>query len=113
MEEVLDSLNCSDRKIISIILKLYPVYYEKSVDSIEYFLNIHQTMAGCCEIEIASIFPTIPDVATKFLRINGFKAQEKRRDDDFQASGVSIADVRVHLTENVLGLKQRGKLHKK
>lgn len=147
MEEVFDSLNCSDWKIISIILKLCPVYYVKWVDSIEYLLNIHQTIAGCCKIDnlfeannegkwkepeplkrkkkerkstflemrkrsvgqrsIVSKFPTIPDVETEFLNINGFRAQEKRC-DDFQACGISVVDVRLHLLENIPGLKQHG-----
>ena len=123
------------------------VFYAKSVDSIEYLLNIHQAIAECCEIDnlfeannegklkepeplkrkkkasekstclempkgsagqpsIVSKFPTIFGVATESLKINGFKAQEKRRDDDFQVYGVSIADVRPHLLENIPGLKQ-------
>ena len=33
------------------MVNLYPVYYVNSIDSIEYLLNIHQTLAGCCEID--------------------------------------------------------------
>ena len=94
-------------------MKLCPVYYVKLVDIIEYLLNIHQTIAGCCEIDnlfesnnegklkepkplkrkkkssekstclempkgsvgqpsTVSIFATIPDVVTEFLRTDGF-----------------------------------------
>lgn len=56
---------------------------------------------------IVSKFPTIPDVETEFLNINGFRAQEKRC-DDFQACGISVVDVRLHLLENIPGLKQHG-----
>ena len=51
LEEVFESLNFSVRKIIGTILKLYQVYYVKSVERIKYLLNIHQTIAGCCEID--------------------------------------------------------------
>ena len=37
---------------------------------------------------VVSRFLTIPDKVTEFLKINGFKAQEKRRDDNFQSCGV-------------------------
>ena len=37
---VFDSLNCSDCKIISIMLKLYPVYYVKSLCIMLIVLNI-------------------------------------------------------------------------
>ena len=57
---------------------------------------------------IVSVFPTIPDVVTEFVKVNGFKAQEKRRDDDFTACGVSVEDIRRHLLKSIPGLAQHG-----
>ena len=39
---------------------------------------------------IVSKFPQIPEVITDFLKINGFKAQEKRGDDNFRSCGVHL-----------------------
>eukprot|EP00111_Clytia_hemisphaerica_P022411 TCONS_00065867-protein len=57
---------------------------------------------------IVSKFPTIPDEITKFIKTNGFKAQEKRRDDDFRSCGVSLNDIRDHLLKVVPGLAEHG-----
>ena len=35
----------------SIILKFYPIYYVKSIDGVEYLLDIYQAIAGCSEID--------------------------------------------------------------
>ena len=42
------------------------------------------------------------------MKINGFKAQEKRRDDNFQSCGVSVKDIRRHLLNSVPGLSDYG-----
>ena len=57
---------------------------------------------------IVEKFPTIPDVATEFIKRNGFKAQEKRRDDDFVSCGVSVDEVRQHLLKTIPGLVEHG-----
>ena len=57
---------------------------------------------------IVKKFPTIPDVATEFIKRNGFKAQNKRRDDDFVSCGVSVEEVRQHLLKTVTGLAEYG-----
>ena len=50
----------------------------------------------------------IPDTVTEFLKTHGFKAQEKRRNDDFESCGVSLYDIKVHLYEVIPGLKEYG-----
>ena len=55
---------------------------------------------------IVEKFPNIPDVATQFIKRNGFKAQEKRQDDDFVSCGVSV--LQQHLLNTVPGLKEHG-----
>ena len=57
---------------------------------------------------IVSKFPKIPDVITDFLKINAFKAQEKRRDDNFRSCGVSLKDIKNHLLEKIPGLAEHG-----
>ena len=57
---------------------------------------------------IVSKFPTIPEVVTEFLKTNGFKAQERRRDDDFRSCGVSIEEIRQHLLKTVPNLADYG-----
>lgn len=53
-------------------------------------------------------FPDIPIIATEFIKANGYKAQERRRDTTVTSCGVSVSDVRNHLLENVPGLKDHG-----
>ena len=57
---------------------------------------------------LVSKFPTIPTVATEFMKTNGFKAQEKRRNETFESCGVTVKQVREHLLDNVPGLRQHG-----
>ena len=57
---------------------------------------------------IVENFPNIPDVATEFIKRNGFKAQEKRRNDEFVSCGVTVEEVRQHLLNTVPGLKENG-----
>ena len=57
---------------------------------------------------IVSKFPIIPEEITNFIKTNGFKAQEKRRDDDFRSCGVSLNDIREHLLKVVPGLAEHG-----
>lgn len=53
-------------------------------------------------------FPNIAEVATEFIKRNGFKAAEKRRDDDIISCGVSVEEVREHLLQNIPGLAEHG-----
>ena len=53
-------------------------------------------------------FPEIHDVATEFIKRNGYKAQEKRRNDDFVSCGVSVQEVREHLLKTIPGLAEHG-----
>lgn len=55
-----------------------------------------------------SKFPNIPEKIEEFLKMNGFKAQEKRRDDNFQSCGVSVEEVRQHSLKSVPGLEDHG-----
>ena len=58
-------------------------------------------------------FTEIHDVATEFIKRNGYKAQEKRRNDDFVSCGVSVQavhwvqEVREHL-KTIPGLAEHG-----
>ena len=53
-------------------------------------------------------FPEIHDVANEFIKRNGYKAQEKRRNDDFVSCGVSVQEVREHLLKTIPGLAEHG-----
>ena len=53
-------------------------------------------------------FPDISVTATEFIKRNGYKASEKRRDDDIISCGVSVEEVRDHLLENIPGLAEHG-----
>ena len=57
---------------------------------------------------IVDKFPMIPIVATEFIKRNLFKAQEKRRDDDFVSCGVSVDEVKQHLLKTIPGLADFG-----
>ena len=57
---------------------------------------------------ILNKFPTIPDAATEFIKANGFKAQERRRETTITSCGVSVQDIRDHLLEVIPGLKEHG-----
>ena len=57
---------------------------------------------------IVSKFPEIPEVVTEYVKRNGYKAQEKRRNDDFESCGVTVSDVRRHILEIIPGLKEHG-----
>ena len=41
-------------------------------------------------------FPNMPDIATEFIKANGFKAQEKRRDTTISSCGVLEKDITEH-----------------
>ena len=49
-------------------------------------------------------FLQIHDVATEFIKRNGYKAQEKQRNDDFVSCGVSVQEVREYLLKTIPGL---------
>ena len=53
-------------------------------------------------------FPNIHEVATEFLKSQGFQAQEKRRETTITLCGVSVSDVRMHLLDTTPGLKDFG-----
>ena len=57
---------------------------------------------------IALKFHQIPEVITDYLKINGLKAQEKRKDDNFRSSGVSLEDKKNHLLRKIPGLTEHG-----
>ena len=72
---------------------------------------ITNTEAPCASekkaVGVEEIFPQIPLIATEFLKQNGFKAQEKRR-DSFVSCGVSVKCVRDHLIKTIPGLAEHG-----
>ena len=55
---------------------------------------------------ILDCFPDIPDIATKFIKANGFKAQEKRRDTTITSCAVSVKDIKEHLCQAILVLRE-------
>ena len=57
---------------------------------------------------IEKIFPSIPDVATEFIKSHGFCAQERRCTSTITSSGVTINEIREHLLKNIPGLKEHG-----
>ena len=57
---------------------------------------------------VVSKFPQIPEVITDFLKIDGFKAQEKRRDDNFRSCRVSPEDIKNYLLKKIPGLAEHG-----
>ena len=57
---------------------------------------------------IVSKFPDIPEIVSEYIKRNGYKAQERRRTNDFESCGVSVSDVRRHILDTVPGLKQYG-----
>ena len=58
-------------------------------------------------------FPEIRDVATEFIKRKGYKAQGKRRNDDFVSCGVSVQEVREHLLKTIPGLAEHGLYQKR
>ena len=57
---------------------------------------------------VISKFPKIPTVATEFIKLNGYQAQERRRETTFQSCGVTIEEIRSHLFDTILGLREHG-----
>ena len=57
---------------------------------------------------ILDSFSNIPDIATEFIKADGFKAQEKRRDTTITSCGVSVKDVKWHLCQAIPGLREFG-----
>ena len=53
-------------------------------------------------------FLIIPEVIAKLLKINLFKAQEKRRDDNFRSCEVTVKEIRLPLLKFVPGLADYG-----
>ena len=53
-------------------------------------------------------FPNIPDIATEFIKANGFKAQEKQRDTTITSCGGLVKDVKEHLCPVMPGLRKFG-----
>ena len=42
------------------------------------------------------------------MKLNGYQAQDRRRDDNFRSCGVTAKDIRSHLLKSVAGLKDHG-----
>ena len=57
---------------------------------------------------LARTFPNLVAIATEFVKANGHAAQERRRDDTSKSAGVSIADVRKHIMNEIPELGKRG-----
>ena len=57
---------------------------------------------------IEKIFPSIPNVATEFIKSHGFRAQERKSTSTITSSGVTINEIREHLLKNIPGLKEHG-----
>ena len=53
-------------------------------------------------------FPDIPRIATEYVKANGFKAQERRRETTFRSCGVTIKELRDYLLETISGLDEHG-----
>ena len=70
--------------------------------------KLKKPSVGGGQPSIVSLFPEIPDIVTDYIKRNGYKAQEKRRNENFESCGVTLADVRTHILETVPGLKEHG-----
>ena len=57
---------------------------------------------------IENIFPSIPNVATEFIKSHGFRAQERKRTSTITSSVVTINEIREHLLKNIPSLKEHG-----
>ena len=53
-------------------------------------------------------FPNIPDIATEFIKVNGFKGQEKWKDTTITSCGVSVKDIKEHLCQAIHSLCEFG-----
>ena len=42
------------------------------------------------------------------MKLNGYQAQDRRRDDNFRSRGVTAKDVRSYLLKSVVGLEDHG-----
>ena len=47
-------------------------------------------------------------MATEFIKLNGYQAQERRRETAFQSCGVTIEEIRSHLFDTIPGLREHG-----
>ena len=45
-------------------------------------------------------------MATEFIKLNGYQAQERRRETTFQSCGVTIEEIRSHLFDTIPGLRE-------
>ena len=57
---------------------------------------------------IVSKFPEIVNIAADFVKLNGYAAEARRRNETGSCPGVSIKEVREHLLQNVEGLAEHG-----
>ena len=53
-------------------------------------------VAKAAKKSILDHFPNMPDIATEFIKANGFKAQEKQRDSTISSCGVLEKDITEH-----------------
>ena len=61
---------------------------------------------GCKSI--VEQFPNIPEITTEFIKKNGYKAQERRGNNEFVSCGVTVEEVLKHLLDTVVGLAEYG-----
>ena len=54
---------------------------------------------------VLGLFPEVVDALSKFMAVNGFSAQLRRRNDTGRSVGVSVKQLTNHLLETVPGLK--------
>ena len=57
---------------------------------------------------ILDCFSNIPDIATEFIKANGFKVQKKRRDTTIMSCGMLVKDMKQHLYQAIRSLHEFG-----
>lgn len=57
---------------------------------------------------ILDYLPNISDIATEFIKGNGFKMQEQQRDTTITSCGMLVKDIKEHLCQAIFGLREFG-----
>ena len=65
-------------------------------------------VAKAAKKSILDHFPNMPDIATEFIKANGFKVQEKRRDTTISSCGVLEKDITENYRQAIPGLCEFG-----
>ena len=83
------------------LIQKFLISYQQESDPNQGVGNKHRGQPS-----IASKFPTLVDSAADFVLQHSFAAQTRSRTNTGSSTGVSIAEIRLHLLDKVLGLKK-------